>query len=231
MTALLRIGAVSGVFTDPGSDPTYLDFTDADLLDLVADGDVLLLIAYGATLGTPGASWAQRWSSGSWKAWTRSAVAREAFPALEAADGSDDAAGVVLVYRPASPSYLVGGAGQRSTSSALAHATPAATVVDANGRLLALWLGRPLGPTHTALAAPVETVIDLQTSNASGSGARRWVVGEAPIEAVPAAGALTLSTTGSDSVQAAMVPLRDRAAPAPARLVDTGAGANVGLLP
>ncbi len=227
---LQRIGESAAEFSSGGGGS--LDFTDAALLDLVADGDVLLLVAYGATLGTPtGGGWVVRWSSGGWQAWTKSATAREAFPTLAASDGGDDAAGVLVVYRRGSIGYLVGVAVQTSTSGVSLHSTPAATVLDPNGLLLGLWLGSGGGLEPSYPPAGAQTVAAQKTSNASGGGARWFVVVEAPITAVPNAGTMALSTGGAADMHIAIVPLRDRPPHAPGRLVDGGAGANIGLLP
>lgn len=228
-TLLERVGEVAGVFVGGGS--PHLDFTSAPVLALVETGDTLIVIAFGSSLGTPGSGWTQRWSSGSWKAWTKTATAGEALPTLTASNGGADPAGALLVYRRATEGYVVGTATASSSAATMTHTTGAATVLDSHGLLLGVWLGAGGAAEPAALAAPISEILRQETSNASGGGVRWFVIGEREIAAVPSAGTLAMTTPGNQAMSMAIAHLRHRPPPAPAALVDVGAGANIGLLP
>jgi hypothetical protein len=231
---LALIAAVAGVYVEPGgAGDQYLDFADAGAAALVADGDTLLVIVHGSSLGSPtGGGWTQRAAGSTWATWTKKATAFEPLPTMLAYSGDGDATGALLVYRNATQALLVAQAQGNFSSSTMTHQTSAATAVDTAGLLLGLWTGSAGGPApNLPLADPVETVIGAQSSNASGSGKRWFVVGQAPIAGVPNAGALTLTTVTNDHMAMEILVLRDRPPPRPAPFVDLGAGANIGLLP
>jgi hypothetical protein len=231
-SGLERFGAVAGLYTDPGGGGSkFLDFADADLLDVIETGDVLVLVAYGTVLGTPaGAGWAARATFGNWKLWTKLATALEALPTLTAVDGALDAAGALLVYRGATEGYLIGDTDQVSTNNVNDQGTPTLTVIDSNGLLVAAWLGSSGGPEPDVLPAPVSSVLVQETSGASGNPARWFVVGEAPINGAPTTAALTLHTSDPDDVHVAIAALRHRPPHRPAALSGV-AFVNLGLTP
>lgn len=232
MAGLQRIGAIAGVFTDPGGGGApYLDFADDDVLELVEPGDVLVLAVFGSSIGAPsGTGWTQRATPPGWEVYTKHAVAREAAPTIEAADAGNDPAGVLLVVRGATESYVVGAADSLATDAVNDNDTPTLTVVDSNGLLVAAWLGTAGGPEPDALAAPVSAVLAVETSGASGSPTRWFVVGEAPINGVPDTEALTLHTPDPDDVHVLVVALRHRPPPVPKALAGA-AVVNIGLVP
>jgi hypothetical protein len=221
-----RVAAIAGVF-----DGADLTFADVAASAAVQTGDVLLLVAYGSDVGPLGDPWSQRFSGGDWQAWTRSAVALEAFPTLPATDGANDPAGVLLIYRHASESYAFGSAAAVSTAAVTDHETAAATVVDTNGLLLGLWLGAPAASEPDATDDAYEELVRQETSDASGGGVRWFVVVAQGLNAAPSPDALRLTTPANQSMQVAIVALRDRPPAAPRGLVDAGAGAHIGLLP